>query len=61
MEKFKNQMFSLEQENALHVYQAQELYVAIKCGQQTHSGVNRQRENLTFSLTFTRKWNTLFI
>ena len=37
MAKFKNSIFSLEQENALHVYRAQEPY--------THSSVNRQSEH----------------
>ena len=31
MEKLKNPIFPLEQENALHDYQAQELYVVTKC------------------------------
>ena len=30
MAKIKNSIFPIEQENALHVYQAQELYVATK-------------------------------
>ena len=36
-EKLKNSIFLLEQEDALHVYRVQELYVATKCWQQTHS------------------------
>ena len=31
MAKIKNSIFPIDQENALHVYQAQELYVATKC------------------------------
>ena len=49
--KLKNSEFPLEQENALHVYQGQELDVATKWWQQTHSRVNRQSEHLKFSLT----------
>ena len=61
MAKLKNSVFSLEQENALHVYRAQKLYVATKGWQQTYSRVNGQKENLTLSLTLTLKVNTLFI
>ena len=52
---------NLEQENELHVSQAQELYVATKCWKQIYSWVNRQSEHLTFFLTLTVKVNTLFI
>ena len=31
MAKLKKPIFPLEQKNSLHVYQAQELYVATKC------------------------------
>ena len=34
--KLKSSMLPLEQENALHVYWAQELYATTKCLQQTH-------------------------
>ena len=60
-DKVKKSIFPLEQENALHVFRAQELDVETKCWQQTHLWANKQNKHLTFSLTLTVKVITLSI
>ena len=49
MAKLKNSIFHLELEKALHVYRAQELYVATKCWQQR---IMSQQAKVTFKIFF---------
>ena len=49
--KVKNSISPLEQQNAFHIYQVQELYVAAKCWQQTHlSQQKKQTLHIFFHL-----------
>ena len=61
MAKLKNSIFPLEQENALHVYRVEELYVSTRCWKQTHLWANRHNRHLTFSLTLTVKINVIYL